>query len=73
MRLSLRSQLGLALVLVNVVLTAGVAVLTYRAAHDAMVDQARSAVAVVAQSRERELLDQLEHKQERMTNFLRSL
>lgn len=73
MRLSLRYQLGLALVLVNVVLTAGVAVLTYRAAHDAMVEQARSAVAVVAQSRERELLDQLQHKQERMTNFLQSL
>lgn len=73
MRLSLRSQLGLALVLVNVVLTAGVAVLTYRAAHDAMVEQARSAVAVVAQSRERELLDQLQHKQDRMTNFLQSL
>ncbi|MFN7914999.1 MAG: ATP-binding protein [Vicinamibacterales bacterium] len=73
MRLSLRYQLGLALIVVNVVLTAGVAVLTYRAAHDAMVDQARDAVAVVAQSRERELLDQLRHRQERLTNFLQSL
>lgn len=73
MRLSLRYQLGLSLILINVLVTAGVAVVAYRAAHDAMVDQALSAVGLVAQSRERELLDLLEHRQERLTGFLQSL
>ena len=73
MHLSLRYQLGLALILVNVLLTAGVALVTYRAAHDAMVDQALGSVSLVAQGRERELLDVLEHRQERLLGFLQSL
>jgi len=73
MRLSLRYQLGLALIVVNVLLTAGVAVVAYRAAHDAMVDQALRAVTTVAQSRERELLDLLGHRQEQLIGFLQSL
>jgi signal transduction histidine kinase/ActR/RegA family two-component response regulator len=72
-RLSLRYQLGLTLIVVNVLLTAGVALVAYRAAHDAMIDQALSAVSLVAQSRERELLDMLEHRQERLNGFLQSL
>jgi signal transduction histidine kinase len=71
--LSLRYQLGLALIIVNALLTAGVALVAYRAAHDAMVDQALSAVSVVAQSRERELLGVLERRQERLAGFLESL
>jgi signal transduction histidine kinase/ActR/RegA family two-component response regulator len=73
LRLSFRYQLGLTLIIVNVLLTAGVALVAYRAAHDAMIDQALSAVSLVAQSRERELLDMLEHRQERLTGFLESL
>ena len=73
MHLSLRYQLGLALIVVNVLLTAGVALVTYRAAHDAMVDQALGSVSLVAQGRERELLDLLEHRQERLLGFLQSL
>ncbi len=73
LRLSLRFQLGLALVIVNALLTAGVAILAYRVAHDAMVDQALRAVALVAESRQRELLDLLDHRQERLTGFLQSL
>ncbi|MEQ1728856.1 MAG: ATP-binding protein [Vicinamibacterales bacterium] len=73
LRLSLRFQLGLALVVVNALLTAGVAILAYRVAHDAMVDQALRSVSLVAESRERELLDLLEHRQERLTGFLQSL
>jgi signal transduction histidine kinase len=73
LRLSLRYQLGLALVVVNVALTAGVALVAYRAAHDAMVDQALRSVTLVAQSRERELVDMLEHRQTRLVGFLQSL
>jgi signal transduction histidine kinase len=73
LRLSLRYQLGLTLIVVNVLLTAGVALVAYRAAHDAMVDQALRGVSTVAQSRERELLDLLQHRQARMGSFLRSL
>ncbi|HUR33472.1 MAG TPA: ATP-binding protein [Vicinamibacterales bacterium] len=73
LRLSLRYQLALMLVIVNMALTAGVALVTYRAAHDAMVDQALDAVSIVAQSRERELADMLEHRQERLVGFLQSL
>ena len=71
--LSLRAQLGLALIVVNMLLTAGVALFAYQAAHDAMVDQAIGSVSVVAQSRERELMDVLEHRQERLAGFLQSL
>ena len=73
MRLSLRYQLALTLVVVNVALTAGVALTAYRAAHDAMVDEALHSVSLVAQSRERELIDMLQHKQERLDGFLQSL
>ena len=73
MRLSLRYQLALTLVVVNVALTAGVAIAAYRAAHDAMVDEALRSVSQVAQSRERELIDMLQHKQERLDGFLQSL
>jgi signal transduction histidine kinase len=73
LRLSLRYQLALTLVIVNVALTAGVALLAYRAAHDAMVDEALHSVSLVAQSRERELVDMLEHRQERLVGFLESL
>jgi len=72
-RLSLRYQLALTLVVVNVALTAGVAIAAYRAAHDAMVDEALHSVSLVAQSRERELIDMLEHRQERLLGFLQSL
>src|SRR3954468_3630909 len=61
------------LVVVNVALTAGVAIAAYRAAHDAMVDEALHSVSLVAQSRERELIDMLEHRQERLLGFLQSL
>ncbi len=71
--LSLRYQLGLALVVVNVLLTAGVALFAYQAAQDTIVDQALGAVSVAAQSRERELMDMLEHRQERLDGFLQSL
>jgi signal transduction histidine kinase/CheY-like chemotaxis protein len=73
LRLSLRYQIALTLVIVNMALTAGVALVAYRAAHDAMVDQSLRAVALVAQSRERELLDILDHRQERLVGFLQSL
>jgi signal transduction histidine kinase len=73
LRLSLRYQLGLALIVINALVTAGVALVAYRAAHDAMVDQALQSVSLVAQGRERELLDLLEHKQERLAGFLQSL
>jgi signal transduction histidine kinase len=73
LHLSLRYQLGLALIVVNVLLTAGVALFAYRAAHDAMVDQALKSVSLVAQSRERELLNLLEHRQERLDGFVQSV
>ena len=72
-RLSLRSLLALALVGVNVGLTAVVATFAYRAAHDAMVDQALASVALVAESRDRELRDMLERRQQRLDGFLDSL
>jgi signal transduction histidine kinase/CheY-like chemotaxis protein len=72
-RLSLRSSLAAALVVVNVGLTAVVAVFAYRAAHDVMVDQAIGSVADVARSRERELQDFLERRQQRLEGFLASL
>ncbi len=71
--LSLRYQLGLALIVVNLLLTAGVALVTYRAAHDALVDQALAAVGLVAESRQRELQELLGHRQERLAGFLASL
>ncbi len=73
LRLSLRFQLGIALVVVNALLTAGVAILAYRVAQDAMVEQALRSVSLVADSRQRELLELLEHRQERLTGFLQSL
>lgn len=72
-RLSLRSSLALALVVVNVGLTAVVATFAYRAAHDVMVAQAQDAVALAAQSRERELRGMLERREERLEGFLASL
>ena len=72
-RLSLRSSLAAALVVVNVGLTAVVAMFAYRAAHDVMVDQAIGSVADVARSRERELQDFLERRQQRLEAFLASL
>jgi signal transduction histidine kinase len=72
-RLSLRSSLALALVVVNVGLTAIVATFAYRAAHDVLVDQAIGSVAEVARSRERELRDLLERRQRRLEGFLDSL
>ena len=72
-RLSLRASLATALVIVNVGLTAVVAVFAYRAAHDVMVDQAVRSVADVARSRERELQDFLERRQQRLEAFLSSL
>ncbi len=73
LRLSLRSLLGLTLVVVNVGLTAIVATFAYRAAHDVMVDQALHSVAIVAQSRGRELRTVLERRQQRIEGFLASL
>lgn len=61
------------MVVINALLTAGVAILAYRVAHEAMVEQALRAVSLVAESRQRELLDLLEHRQERLTGFLQSL
>jgi len=72
-RLSLRASLATALVVVNVGLTAVVAVFAYRAAHDVMVDQATRSVADVARSRERELQNFLERRQQRLEAFLTSL
>jgi signal transduction histidine kinase/CheY-like chemotaxis protein len=72
-RLSLRASLATALVVVNVGLTAVVAVFAYRAAHDVMVDQAIRSVADVARSRERELQDFLGRRQQRLDAFLASL
>jgi signal transduction histidine kinase/ActR/RegA family two-component response regulator len=72
-RLSLRTLLALALVIVNVGLTAVVAVFAYRAAHDVMVEQAIVSVAEVARSRDRELSDLLERRQQRLEGFLASL
>jgi hypothetical protein len=72
-RLSLRASLATALVIVNVGLTAVVAVFAYRAAHDVVVDQAVRSVADVAGSRERELQDFLERRQQRLEAFLTSL
>ena len=72
-RLSLRASLATALVVVNVGLTAVVAILAYRAAHDVMVDQAIGSVADVARSRERELQNFLERRQQRLEAFLASL
>jgi signal transduction histidine kinase/ActR/RegA family two-component response regulator len=72
-RLSLRASLATALVVVNVSLTAVVAVFAYRAAHDVMVDQAVRSVADVARGRERELQDLLERRQQRLEAFLTSL
>jgi signal transduction histidine kinase len=72
-RFSLRTSLAAALVVVNVGLTAVVAVFAYRAAHDVMVDQAIGSVADVARSRERELQDFLERRQQRLEGFLASL
>ena len=73
MRLSLRTSLALALVVVNVGLTAVVATFAYRAAHDAIVEQAQTTVALVAESREREFRDLLERRQQRLEGFLESL
>jgi signal transduction histidine kinase len=61
------------LVVVNVGLTAVVATFAYRAAHDVMVEQALHSVALVAQSRERELRSLLERRQQRIEGFLASL
>src|SRR5262249_44888715 len=72
-RLSLRASLATSLVVVNVGLTAVVAVFAYRAAHDVMVEQAVRSVADVARSRERELQDFLERRQQRLEAFLTSL
>jgi hypothetical protein len=72
-RLSLRSTLGLTLVVANVGLTAVVATFAYRAAHDAMVDQAVHSAALVSQSLERELHTFLERRQQRLVGFLGSL
>ncbi|HEX7797626.1 MAG TPA: hypothetical protein VF456_24855, partial [Vicinamibacterales bacterium] len=72
-RLSLRASLATALVVVNVGLTAVVAVFAYRAAHDVMVDQAVRSVADVARGRERELQDFLKRRQQRLEAFLTSL
>jgi signal transduction histidine kinase/ActR/RegA family two-component response regulator len=72
-RLSLRTSLALALVVLNVGLTAVVATFAYRAAHDVMVDQSIRSVAEVARSRERELQDLLERRQQRLEGFLASL
>lgn len=73
LRLSFRYQLGLTLVVVNLLLTAGLALVAYRAAHDAMVDQSLRAVSLVARGRERELLNLLERRRERLVGFLQSL
>jgi hypothetical protein len=72
-RLSFRTLLGLALVVVNVGLAAVVATFAYRAAHDALVEQALRAVSLVADSRQREVADLLGRRQERLNAFLRSL
>jgi len=72
-RLSLRSTLGLTLVVANVGLTAVVATFAYRAAHDAMVDQAVHSAALVSQSLERDLHTFLERRQQRLVGFLGSL
>jgi signal transduction histidine kinase len=61
------------LVVVNVGLTAVVATFAYRAAHDAMVDQALNSVALVAESRDRELREILARRQLRLEGFLDSL
>jgi signal transduction histidine kinase/CheY-like chemotaxis protein len=65
--------LATALVVVNVGLTAVVAIFAYRAAHDVMVDQAIGSVADVARSRERELQNFLDRRQQRLEAFLASL
>ncbi len=72
-RLSFRSLLGLALVVVNLGLTAVVATFAYNAAHDAIVEQALQSVSLVAESRARELSDVLERRQRRLEGFLGSL
>lgn len=72
-RLSFRVLLGFALIVVNLGFTAVVATFAYRAAHDAIVEQALSAVSLVAQSRARELTDVFERRQRRLEGFLGSL
>jgi signal transduction histidine kinase len=72
-RLSFRFSLGLALLVVNIGVAAVLATFAYRAAHDAIVDQAQRSVALVAESRERELTEMLERRQQRLEGFLTSL
>jgi signal transduction histidine kinase len=73
MRLSLRSLLSVTLVIGNLGLTAVVAIFAYKAAHDAMVDEARRTVTLTAQSRDRALRALLERRQQRLEGFLDSL
>jgi signal transduction histidine kinase/ActR/RegA family two-component response regulator len=72
-RLSFRFLLGFALVVVNVGIAAVVAIFAYRAATDAMVQQALNSVARVAESRDRDLIDLLSRRQRRLDGFLGSL
>ena len=72
-RLSFRYLLGFALIVVNVGLAAVIGTFAYRAAQDAIVDQALQSVSLVAESRARELTDVLTRRQRRLESFLGSL
>ncbi len=72
-RLSFRYVLGLALVVLNLGLAAVVATFAYHAAQDTIVEQALQSMSLVAQSRERELIDLLQRRQQRLGGFLGNL
>src|SRR4051812_9213302 len=72
-QLPFRYLLGLALVFVNLVLTATVAAFSYRAGHDAIVVQALEGARTVAESRARTLSYLLIRRQQRLAGFLNSV
>ena len=73
MSLSLRYQLGVVLVGLNVVATVVVATFAYRTSRQSLEDQALLAVGGVAQARQQAVVRLLERRQERLNAFLASL
>lgn len=73
MRLSLRAQLGLVLIFVNVAATAVVALLAYQAAHDALMNEAYRRVAQAARGRATALEAFVSARQHRLEGFLQSV
>jgi signal transduction histidine kinase/CheY-like chemotaxis protein len=73
MSFPLRYQLAAALVGLNVIGTAGLAVFAYRASRTSLEAQATRDVGMVAQARDEALVQLLQRRQERMDAFLRSV